>query len=175
NDIEAMAVYLNSLKSKPASQAADAVSPAAPITGSLEPRVLSLAGQNVYEGACAACHDATRGEPMFGVRPSLPLNTNITADKPDNLIRIILEGVSQPADPALGYMPGFADTLNDTQIAELASYLRGKYAGQRDPWLDLEERVRHVRAESGRHAQGASHSLEPAPSNNALNVEGARP
>lgn len=155
SDIQAMAVYLSSLRTDASAQSATASTPAAEPSRAImppEPRVLSLAGQNVYEGACAACHDATRGSPMFGVRPSLPLNTNITADEPDNLIRIVLEGIAQPADPALGYMPGFADTLNDKQIVELASYLRGKYAAQRDPWNNLEESVQRVRAESERHA-----------------------
>lgn len=125
---------------------------AAATAASPEPRVLSLAGKNLYEGACAACHDASSGVPMFGVRPSMPLNTNVTADKPDNLIRIVLEGISQPVDPTLGYMPGFADVFSDTQVAELVSYLRDAYAPQQEPWANLEQSVQRVRAESERHA-----------------------
>ncbi|WP_397473609.1 c-type cytochrome [Pusillimonas sp.] len=162
SDIQAMAVYLSSLGAKPESaQAKDALKTSSqePRLASPELRVLSLAGQNIYEGACAACHDSGAGVPLFGVRPSMPLNTNITADKPDNLIRIVLEGISQPVDPALGYMPGFADVLQDDQIAELASYLRGKYASQHKPWDNLEQSVQRVRAESERHAASMSGAL----------------
>ena len=165
SDIRAMAVYLTSLPVESRSQSTEmkrqALRPGAPLQAreasvTLEPSGLSLAGQNIYEGSCAACHDPTRGVPLFGVRPSLPLNTNLTAAKPDNLIRVVLEGIDQPADSALGYMPGFADTLNDTQIAELISYLRGRYAAQRAPWQKLEDSVRQVRAESARYAHGVS-------------------
>lgn len=147
-DIQAMAVYLDSLKSPAAEPAPSAVA-------GNEPRALSVVGKNLYEGACAACHDANSGMPLFGVRPSLMLNGNVTADAPDNLIRIVLEGIEQPADSALGYMPGFADTFNDGQLIELIAYLRGHYAPERPAWGDLAGAVRRVRAESVRHATGA--------------------
>lgn len=180
SDIHAMAVYLSSLANKdagspeldPAATAHVATKPAETLAATTptastpaatatlpEPRVLSLAGKNLYEGACAVCHDASSGVPMFGVRPSMSLNTNVTADKPDNLIRIVLEGISQPVDPTLGYMPGFADVFSDTQVAELVSYLRDAYAPQHEPWGSLEQSVQRVRAESERHAASVAGAL----------------
>ncbi|WP_197424944.1 c-type cytochrome [Bordetella sp. N] len=173
-DIEAMAVYLESItrKGSPAAQAQGGLPPttehalidiAAPVEAakpsiaaegaSLPARILSLAGQNVYEGACAACHDTARGSPLFGVRPVLSLNTNITAAEPDNLIKVVLAGIVEPAHSGLGYMPGFADTLSDGQVADLLEYLRGQYAPQSPAWTGLNEAVARNRAELTRHAE----------------------
>ena len=140
---------------------ASPVVPATPLaTTSASPeadgaRVLSLAGQNVFNGSCAACHDSQRGTPLFGVRPNLAYNTSLTNARPDNLLRVILEGITNPADPGLGYMPAFADSLNDDQIVELASYLRETQAGAHPPWTNLKETVRALRQDIEQHAQGA--------------------
>src|SRR5690606_7857315 len=76
-----------------------------------------LAGKNVFRGACAACHDASGGPALFGARPLLSVNTNVHSASPDNLIRTILYGIRKPADSSLGFMPGFKDSLNETQLA----------------------------------------------------------
>ena len=45
---------------------------------------------------------------MFGVRPSLALNTAIHADAPDTVVRVILEGFRAPEGlEDLGAMPAF--------------------------------------------------------------------
>src|SRR5690606_22761091 len=62
SDIHAMSVYLSSSRQEPAPAEAGRPIAAGPQLSTAvappEPRVLSLAGQNIYEGACAACHDA---------------------------------------------------------------------------------------------------------------------
>jgi len=147
HDILAMATYLSDLPGAPAPAAATpapAATPAAAPDGAA--RVLAMAGRGIYEGACAACHDPAHGARLFGVRPDLALNSNIAAPRPDNLIQVILHGIASPADSALGYMPGFADSLDDAQIADLAAYLRARYAADAPPWQNLPETVRRLRA-----------------------------
>jgi len=61
---------------------------------------------------------------LFGARPLLAANTNLHAATPDNLIQVILHGIQEPADDALGYMPAFRDSLNDAQVADLVGYAR---------------------------------------------------
>ena len=57
-------------------------------------------------------------------------------DDPINLVRIIREGV-EARDLAQGErmqaMPGFADRLDDAQMAQLVSYLRQRWGGHADP------------------------------------------
>ncbi|WP_264798129.1 c-type cytochrome, partial [Acidocella aminolytica] len=81
---------------------------------------------------------------MFGNRPSLALNTNLFATKPDNLIRIILDG-STAALPSGGAMPAFGNVLNDKQIAALVAYLRRTFAPDEPAWHDLPNYIAKIR------------------------------
>ena len=74
------------------------------------------------------------------------LNTNLHSDAPDNVLHAILDGVQAPATREIGFMPGFRDALTDRQIAELAHYLRQRFAPGRPPWDDVESAVARVRA-----------------------------
>ena len=83
---------------------------------------------------------------MFGVKPSLALNTALHADAPDTALRVILEGFRAPPGlEQLGAMPGFARYLDDAQLADLAAYLRARFAPGRPPWSGLAERAAHLR------------------------------
>ena len=46
----------------------------------------------------------------------------------------------------IGFMPAFRDALSDAQIAELAGYMRARFAPQAAPWTDLPTQVARVRA-----------------------------
>lgn len=145
DDIRAMAVYLASLNGAQAE--AQVVEQATrPVPG------LSLSnGQRVFEGSCKACHADGLGPKLFGVSPSLATNTNVHSDLPDNLIKVILQGIDTPATKDLGYMPAFKDSLSNTQVAELAAYLRSRFAGNAPGWEGLESKVAHLRANPGSH------------------------
>jgi len=108
-------------------------------------RPAATAGARLFAGACAVCHHAGEGQKMFGVRPELWLSTSLHLDQPDNLIHTILDGVQRPAHPGLGFMPGFRYALNDTQIAELGSFLRTQFARKPD-WPELPQSVARIRA-----------------------------
>jgi len=82
---------------------------------------------------------------LFGSRPSLALNSNLHSSQPDNLIQVILHGITKPASSDLGYMPAFADSLNDAQIAELVSFLRQQFAPDKPPWADVSSSVHRLR------------------------------
>jgi nicotinate dehydrogenase subunit B len=64
---------------------------------------------------------------------------------PNNLIQVILHGITSPVSSDLGYMPGFKDSLNDTQLAELVSYLRRQFAPDKPPWTGVEAAISQVR------------------------------
>jgi nicotinate dehydrogenase subunit B len=80
------------------------------------------------------------------VNTPLALNSNLTSARPDNLLRTILDGVREPAARDIGFMPAFRDALDDRQVADLAAYLRARYAPGREPWSGLERAVARVRA-----------------------------
>jgi nicotinate dehydrogenase subunit B len=59
------------------------------------------------------------------------------SDSPNNLLRAVLEGVNVPGLGALGAMPAFGNALDDRQIADLAAYLRARFAADKAPWTNL--------------------------------------
>jgi nicotinate dehydrogenase subunit B len=140
SDIAAMAHYLASLSTPPAidTQA---------LARTLEQQALSdlpadsSPGSRIFQGACLSCHHDGSGPEFLGARVSLAVTTALHAAQPDNLLRVILHGIDEPAHPALGPMPGFADSLSDHQVAELAAFLRRRFAPGRPAWRDLDRRV----------------------------------
>jgi len=69
---------------------------------------------------------------------------------PDNLIQVILHGITKPASPDLGYMPAFAEHLSDAQVVELVSYLRSQFAPDKPAWHGIESAVSRLRS-AGQH------------------------
>jgi nicotinate dehydrogenase subunit B len=103
------------------------------------------AGERLFEGACAACHVET-GVPSFSrATTQLALNTNLHSDHPDNVIQSILGGVHADHVPGIGHMPGFADSFSNTQVADLATYLRARFAPDKAPWQQVEQRIEALR------------------------------
>ncbi|MBV9076485.1 MAG: c-type cytochrome, partial [Methylobacteriaceae bacterium] len=133
-DIRAMAAYL----AAPAGALGEDAARAARLEEASRARRGDGLGARLYEGACAVCHEPGRGPVLWGVKPSLALATALQLDRPDNLIRVILAGIAEPASPDLGFMPGFARALDDRQVAALAAHLRERFAPGRPPWRDLE-------------------------------------
>jgi nicotinate dehydrogenase subunit B len=143
-DIRAMAVYLASfIDTATDTQAQQAR--ATRLEAETRVAVAGSPGARLYRGACAVCHEVG-GLPQFGSRPSLALNSNLHGTKPDNLIQLILHGITTPAFSDLGYMPGFKDSLNDAQVAELVTFLRGQFAPDKPAWSDVGSAVARIRA-----------------------------
>jgi nicotinate dehydrogenase subunit B len=146
-DIRAMATYLASFQAPPDARAAQ---PAAYVAEAAS-RAPSLAGpgQRLFQGACSACHHDGDGPRLLGVNLPLALNSNLHSDRPDNLLRVVLEGIAEPASRDIGFMPSFRHSLNDAQIAELAAYMRQRFAPDKPAWENLPAAVARVRAAVG--------------------------
>ncbi|MNK26864.1 Nicotinate dehydrogenase subunit B [compost metagenome] len=147
-DVRAMAVYLGSFNPEPVAQpqalAQQAIDNAARTQGQL----LGPA-QRMFDSACASCHHDGDGPTLLGVNTPLALNSSLTSTRPDNLLRTILDGVRAPAHRDIGFMPAFREALDDRQIADLAGYMRARFAPQEAPWPNLPADVARVRATPG--------------------------
>ena len=147
SDIRAMAVYLASFNDTAVDLAAQqALATRLEASTSTRTTAASGIGARLYQGACAVCHEVG-GAPLFGSRPSLALNSNLHSAMPDNLIQIVLHGITKPASTDLGYMPAFKDSLTDAQVAELAAYLRRQFAPDKPAWAGVEAAVSRIRLE----------------------------
>ena len=148
SDVRAMAAYIASMTDPDGRAAADpareqqVAANAAAAQNAPRPQD---EGAAIFAGACAGCHGA--GAPMMlNGRPSLALGSSVTAATARNATQTILYGL-QPGPGERGpWMPGFAASLTDTQIAALLGYLRGRFT-DRPAWPDLPDSVHRIRLE----------------------------
>lgn len=147
SDVRAIAHYVASFGTSPPSPTVLAAQAAQIEQRSAQAaRTLGGPGERLYQSACAVCHQSDQGIAQFGVKPSLALNTNLHSKLPDNVIQVLLQGMPAPPNSELGAMPAYADTLDDQQIAQLARYLRSRFAPDKPAWQDLENTVARLRA-----------------------------
>ncbi len=145
-DVRAMAVYLASLNT-PATQPNDIASaPALVEQSAAQGRTLAGPAQRLFSTACGACHHDGDGPVLLGQNIPLALNSNLHSARPDNLLRVILEGIQEPATKDIGFMPAFRHHLSDAQVAELAAWMRQRFAPGKAAWVDLEAASARVRA-----------------------------
>ena len=142
-DVRAMAEYIVSL-SVGAGEAAGAASgnPREP-DRYVDPAGDTAPGRGalVYAATCAVCHDAgRRAWPQGALGPRNWIAATIPT--PANLLNIVQHGITPPPGETGLWMPAFAGSLSDAQLADLAAYVRAR-AGQ-PPWRDVEGSVRAV-------------------------------
>lgn len=142
SDLLAIAEYLSSLPGKKSANAtvhatAASNAPAAnqPATLELRSGKLQTAGATVYLNNCNACHrsDGTGAMKAF---PALGKNAVLNVDDPTSLIHIVLAGSAMPStksDPSPMGMPGFGWRLNDQEVAEVVSFVRGNWGNHAGP------------------------------------------
>lgn len=155
-DVRAMAHYLVNLNPDTPQQTLQTEASHASQAIGLESRaqrvetdLLLMPGQQLFAGACAVCHDASEGPTLFGAKPSLALNTNIQSENPDNLIQVIMHGITRPSAPGLGNMPAFKNSFNDQQMKDLVQYVRKRYAPNEPAWKNVEQNIQAVRNQAG--------------------------
>lgn len=109
-------------------------------------------GQQIFSSLCSACHGSDgEGTPMAGsqgLRLAPPLKGALTAVQGDDLLRVLLHGLTGPVDGksygsdmiAMGSNP-------DAWIADVASYVRVSFGNKGTPVT--EEEVARLRAATG--------------------------
>lgn len=121
-DVTAMAVYLKAL---PASDADGGMK--------MKPSADAMtAGAAVYKQHCLACHgDGGKGQPP--AYPPLAGNRTLTTTQPVNAIRIVLQGGFPPGtagNPRPYGMPPFAHVLDDSEVAQVLTYVRSSWGNR---------------------------------------------
>jgi nicotinate dehydrogenase subunit B len=141
SDIRAMAVYLASLNVPIAQPELEARRQQVVASTAPARHPATSAAARLYQGACGVCHEPGGGL-IVNAGPPLGLNTNLHADRPDNFLRVVIEGIKESTH---GAMPGFRNTLDDRQIVDLARYARQRFAPSRPEWRNLEEAISTLR------------------------------
>ena len=96
-------------------------------------------GQRIYKNQCAQCH-GDNGEGGGAIYPALKGHRTVTMNSSANLVRVIISGGFPPTtagQPRPFGMPPFGQSLSETEIAAVASYVRsawGNDAGAVQPF-----------------------------------------
>jgi mono/diheme cytochrome c family protein len=118
-DLQAIAVYLK-----------DAPAPSGGSQGGLDKNDARMkAGAAIYRDNCVACHGANGGGESI-IFPPFTGNPIISQASGETLMRVVLAGTQSantPGAPTQSAMPSFAWRLNDTQIANVLTYVRGSW------------------------------------------------
>ena len=117
----------------------------------------NTAGASIYAAACATCHESGRALPYGGV--NLGLSTAISSPDPRNAANIVLSGVRPVEGERSPIMPGFAGSMNDSQISALLNYLRARFSNQ-PAWTGVEKTI-----EDARRTQTVFLQTSPGPHN----------
>jgi mono/diheme cytochrome c family protein len=147
-DVQAIAAYLIALQSNTRAAPGDAAASSNSSISHISVAAQPGNGANLFVAACASCHG--NSAPVSGGpgHPSLSLGTAVNADSPRNMVRIILDGIDWDDSASAQFMPPFASTFTDAQIAELANYTRSRFTA-RGAWPSLDaDAVARLRKES---------------------------
>jgi mono/diheme cytochrome c family protein len=103
------------------------VPPAPKNTRTAEEEALFKAGQGVYATNCAGCHqDQGQGAPRVAAALA---GSKIVNGRPDMVLRVLLNG----KDGSIGEMPPLGQSLNDKQLAQVLTYIRGSFGNTASP------------------------------------------
>lgn len=151
-DVRAIATYVASFINPRAEPELDTAELAEPLKkrASTAPSGME-AGDRLFNGACASCHDSGAIPTFSAAKTSLALNTSLHSNRPNNLIQSILGGIHTSVDGMGGEMPGFQDSLNDSQVTTLVGYLRARFAPEQKAWENVKETVKEIRKEKDNH------------------------
>ncbi|MNN66219.1 Alcohol dehydrogenase cytochrome c subunit precursor [compost metagenome] len=108
-------------------------------------------GERLYIDNCGACHFVS-GKGAERVFPQLDGASVVNADNAEALLHVILAGAATPSTsraPSVLPMPGFAERMDDAEVAELATFLRQGWSNQAS--AVTAEQVRHVRTALAEH------------------------
>jgi nicotinate dehydrogenase subunit B len=143
-DIRAMAAYLASYVDALPLAEADARAARILASTSSTANPTTTAAARLYEGACAVCHERGR-DVVFNAGPALGFSTKLQAARPDNFLRVLLFGAESHSSAASAAMPAFGAALDDAPVAELARYVRHRFAPSRPAWDYLDEALARIR------------------------------
>ncbi len=118
-DLAAMGEYLKSIPVNSSLRTAKAA-----------PDPTHAQGATLYLDHCAGCHQSG-GRGLPGVFPPLAGNGAVIAPDPADILKVVLGGI--PAQGKYIPMPSFASQLTDTQIADLANYVRTSWGNKATP------------------------------------------
>jgi len=83
-------------------------------------------GREIFEGACASCHDWSGISPLTNYA-TLTGDRAVNDPSAMNVVQIVLSGEHFTTAQGAVLMPAFADAYSDTEIAAVANYVTARF------------------------------------------------
>jgi mono/diheme cytochrome c family protein len=136
DDLRAIATYLKSLPAREASgQFEDSATVRASTMAVLHHGTPERPGAGLYLSFCAKCHGAD-GAGTPDKAPPLAGSSLALSSDPTSMLRLIVEGSQSPATSGGGEprkMPAFRTQFTDSEMAQVASFVRGAWGNNAAP------------------------------------------
>ncbi|PSW62247.1 gluconate 2-dehydrogenase [Photobacterium kishitanii] len=126
HDITAITSYLLD-QAQPSSESQSKLTPLA-----VSPLDTKLPGYRIYMDKCSGCHGLS-GQGLPNVAPALKNNATIEDSNIFNTVAVLTNGISQQGynqQQSYYTMPGYKNSLNDQQMADLITYLHHSFSTQ---------------------------------------------
>jgi mono/diheme cytochrome c family protein len=130
SDIAALVVYLRSIpaiesRRMPAPKSAPApASHREGVTADLDPR-----GKQIFEGACASCHDWTGVSPLTHMATLSGVRA-VNDPTATNVAQIVLSGERRNTGGQPVFMPAFGSAYSDDEVAAVANYVTARFGAE---------------------------------------------
>jgi mono/diheme cytochrome c family protein len=126
SDVHAIVAYLRTVPAASSPDLPATLAGPAPVSPRQGMVMADARGRQVFEGACASCHDWT------GVSPIIPLATLTGAravNDPSavNVAQIVISGAHRMTPQGVETMPAFGRTYSDSEIAAVANYVTSRF------------------------------------------------
>jgi mono/diheme cytochrome c family protein len=128
-DIRALVTYVRSVPALPSPglpaprMTAAVAAPALGVAANFDPR-----GKQIFEGACASCHDWTGVSPLTA-RATLIGSRAVNDPSAVNVAQMILHGAGGTSDGHAA-MPAFGAAYSDVEIAAVANYVTARFGAK---------------------------------------------
>jgi cytochrome c553 len=132
-DLDAVATYLKSLPGTRGETQPFRYDPT--VTTLLEQGRFDAAGARQFATFCMPCHNAS-GRGFARVFPPLAGNPTVADPDPASLINLLLEGAVTArvsTAPTDYHMPGYGWTMEDQELANLLTFIRGSWGNRAAP------------------------------------------
>lgn len=128
-DIRAVVIYLHSIPAVASSDLPATLATPADSSHKVGPVTVDSRGKEVFEGACASCHDWSGVSPIADFA-TLTGSRAMNDPSATNVAQIVISGTKRITPPNAVSMPAFGTTYSDAEIAAVANYVTARFGAK---------------------------------------------
>ncbi len=129
DDVRAVVTYLRSIPAVASSDLPATLAPPADSSHKVGPVTVDSRGKEVFEGACASCHDWSGVSPISAFA-TLTGARAVNDPSATNVAQIVISGTRRITPPDVLSMPAFGAIYSDAEIAAVANYVTARFGAK---------------------------------------------